>query len=400
MKVGKTVLVALEIIVAFVYQFLANTAPAYLPKFSWGIFWGAIVAPVILATITISIVQSRYENRPHTPSISQKSTRSSRKSKTAQYLQTNQSVQQPPPSQPFQTEESIPLNPSQPMVIEEGQPTVEHPALLCFALDVSDTMIDSVIDHAGKTVKRWANIQTVLDRFIYLGAAFVKDPDTRKVLPLYHTIAYGFGFTERAHLLGFSKKPGGTVRDLLAQPSLPTLPSVAQLTDHWDEYKEHLTSKRYTLDLLGTTPLCQVLATIRDRIKGELAQKAFVLPVLLLIVSDGVSTDGDPLPIIAELQEMGVLTLCCYLGEQDILNAKRLYEGEDSRWSEGAKCMFRMASVLRNDCYLSRAMFDYLSDTGWHPQEEVRLFAQINHSEALDSFLKVLLSGFMQERNA
>ncbi len=109
----------------------------------------------------------------------------------------------------------------------------------------------------------------------------------------------------------------------------PTLPSVAQLTDHWDEYKEHLTSKRYTLDLLGTTPLCQVLATIRDRIKGELAQKAFVLPVLLLIISDGVSTDGDPLPIITELHEMGVLTLCCYLGEQDILNAKRLYEVED-----------------------------------------------------------------------
>ena len=208
MKAGKTVLVALAIIVAFVYQILANTASAYLPKFSWGIFWGAIVAPLILVTIIISIVQSRHENKPHTPSTSQESTQSSRKSKTAQHLQTNQSVQQPPPSQP---EESIPLNPSQPMVIEEGQPTVEHPALLCFALDVSDTMIDSVIDHAGKTVKRWANIQTVLDRFIYLGAVFVKDPDTCKVLPLYHIIAYGFGFTERAHLLGFSKNPGGTV---------------------------------------------------------------------------------------------------------------------------------------------------------------------------------------------
>lgn len=261
-------------------------------------------------------------------------------------------------------------------------------------------MIDSVIDHAGKTVKRWANIQIVLDRFIYLGAAFVKDPETRRVLPLYHTIAYGFGFAERAHPLGISKKPGGAVRDLLAQPSLPALPSVAQLTDHWDEYKEHLTSKKYMLDLLGNTPLCQALATIRDRIGEELAQKSFVLPVLLLIVSDGMPTDGDPLPLISELHEMGALTLCCYLGEQDILNAKQLYEVEDARWSEGAKCMFRMASALRKDCYLSRAMFDYLTDTGWHPQEGALLFAQINHSEALDSFLKVLLSGFIQERNA
>jgi len=37
-KAGKTVLVALAIIVAFFYQILANTASAYLPKFSWGIF--------------------------------------------------------------------------------------------------------------------------------------------------------------------------------------------------------------------------------------------------------------------------------------------------------------------------------------------------------------------------
>ena len=400
MKISKTVLVALAIIVMFVYQILANTASAYLPKFSWGIFWGAIVAPVILVTIIISIVQSRYENKPHALSTSQESTRSSRKSKTVQLLQNEQSLEQLPSSQPFQPEANIPLNPSQPKIVEEGQPTIEYPALLCLALDVSDTMIDSVIDHAGKTVKRWANIQTVLDRFIYLGAAFVKDPETRKVLPLYHTIAYGFGFVERAYQLRFSKKPGGAVRDLLAQPSLPALPSVAQLTDHWDQYKEHLTSKKYTLDILGTTPLCQALATIRDRLKEELTQKAFVQPVLLLIVSDGGSTDGDPLPIITELHQMEVVTLCCYLGEQDILNAKRLYEVEDSRWSKGAKSMFHMASVLRNDCYLSRAMFDYLSDTGWQPQEGARLFAQINHSEALDSFLKVLLSGFMQERNS
>ncbi len=101
---------------------------------------------------------------------------------------------------------------------EIGQPSVDRPALLCFAIDVSATLIDSVLDHAGKTMKRWANIQTVLDRFIYLGTAIVKDVDTRKVLPLYHIMAYGFGFTEVAYQLHFTKKPGGAVRDLL--PSL------------------------------------------------------------------------------------------------------------------------------------------------------------------------------------
>jgi hypothetical protein len=357
-----------------------------------------------LLTVLIAILQNKYENKQHPSSISQMPTQSSNHSEGVQHLPTNQPLQQSLPHRSLQVERTAEhvnsLNPFHTRDVEEGQPTVEHPALLCLALDVSDTMIDSVIDHAGKTVKRWGDIQTVLDRFIYLGAALVQDPETRKVLPLYHTIAYGFGFTERAYLLGMSKKPGGVVRDLLAHPSLPVLPSVAQLTDHWSTYKEYLIAKQFTLDLLGSTPLCQALTALHDRIKTELAQKAFVLPVLLLIVSDGMPTDGDPLPLIIELQGMGVLTLCCYLGEQNILNAKRLYEVEDARWSEGAKCMFRMASVLRNDCYLSRAMFDYLTDTGWHPKEGVRLFAQINHSEALDSFLKVLLSGFMLERNA
>ncbi len=281
---------------------------------------------------------------------------------------------------------------------EIGQPSVDRPALLCFAIDVSATMIDSVVDHAGKTMKRWANIQTVLDRFIYLGTAIVKDVDTRKVLPLYHIMAYGFGFTEVAYQLHFTKKPGGAVRDLLDHPTLSKFPSAEQITDHWNEYKDHFTSRKYTPDLLGDTPMCQALVIIRDRIHEELTHKDFTLPILLLMISDGNPTDGDPLPIIEELHGMGVLTLCCFLGNQDILNAKRLYESERQQWTEGAKLMFRMASILRKDSYITRAMFDYLEETGWHPQEGIRLFAQINHTEALDSFLKILLSGFMQER--
>jgi hypothetical protein len=141
---------------------------------------------------------------------------------------------------------------------EIGQPSVDRPALLCFAIDVSDTMIDSVVDHAGKTIKRWANIQTVLDRFIYLGTAIVKGSDTSKVLPLYHVMAYGFGFTEVAYQLHITKKPGGAVRDLLDHPALSKFPSAAQITDHWNEYKDHLTSRKYTPDLLGDTPCARL----------------------------------------------------------------------------------------------------------------------------------------------
>lgn len=408
MKFGKTVLVAIATIVGLIYLIVANAAPTYLPPFSRLFFWGGIVAPLVLATIIIALWQANSEKKEKKldaiASASQEPTRASNSLKTVQHPQSSHLQKQithlESPNTTQQADHTplphlSPLNTS-----EEGQPTVEHPALFCFALDVSDTMIDSVIDHAGKTIKKWASIQTILDRFIYLGAAFVKDPETRTVLPLYYLIAYGFGFTERAYHFGINKKPGGTVRDLLAYPSFPILPSVAEITDHWSEYKKHLTSRKYTLDLLGDTPLCYALTLIRDRLKEELKHKEFSLPILLLIVSDGKPTDGDPLPIIADLHAMRVLTLCCYLGDQDILKAKRLYKAEDQHWSEGAKCMFHSASVLRNDSYLSRAMLAYLSDTGWNSSEGVRLFAQINHTEALDSFLKILLSGFMQERKS
>ena len=293
---------------------------------------------------------------------------------------------------------AIQLKKSQGDQVVVGLPTEEHPVLLCFAIDVSDTMIDSVVDHAGKTVKRWAKIETVLERFIYLGTAIVKDPETQKALPFYFVMAYGFGFKEIAYALRLNKKPGGAVRDLLDHPSLTRFPSAAQITDHWDEYRDHIISRKYTLDVLGDTPMCRALAIIRDRIQEELTLKDFTLPILLLIISDGNPTDGDPLPLIEELHKIGVLTLGCYLGNQDILNAKTLYEAERQQWTEGAKLMFRISSVLRNDSYITRAMFNYLEDAGWQPTVGVRLFAQINQTEALDSFLKILLSGFIQDR--
>ncbi len=59
--------------------------------------------------------------------------------------------------------------------------------------------------------------------------------------------------------------------------------------------------------------------------------------------------------------------------------------------------MFRCASPLNQDSYLARAMFNYLARTGWQPREGERLLTQINQTEALDSFLKILLSGLSEE---
>jgi hypothetical protein len=122
--------------------------------------------------------------------------------------------------------------------------------------------------------------------------------------------------------------------------------------------------------------------------------------MLLLIISDGLPDDGDPLPLIEELHTMNVMTLCCYLADRDILAPRQLYDVEEMSWSSGARLLFRCASTLYRDNYVSQAMFDYLSDHGWYPREGVRLFAQVNQAEALDSFLEVLLRGTSTERRA
>ncbi len=201
--------------------------------------------------------------------------------------------------------------------------------------------------------------------------------------------------------LGMRKTRGGAVRDLLAHPSLTSLPSAIELSEHWNDYKDHLlTMRAYTGDLFGSTPMCQALTTIRDRISAECKQRSFTFPMLLLIISDGLPDDGDPLPLIEELHTMNVMTLCCYLADRDILAPRQLYDVEEMSWSSGARLLFRCASTLYRDNYVSQAMFDYLSDHGWYPREGVRLFAQVNQAEALDSFLEVLLRGTSTERRA
>lgn len=95
---------------------------------------------------------------------------------------------------------------------------------------------------------------------------------------------------------------------------------------------------------------------------------------------------------------MGVVTLSCYLANKDILAPQKLYKKEESHWPEGAKMMFQRASLLHQDNYVMQEMFAYLSDHGWKPQEGVRLFAQVNQAQGLDTFLELLLRGSANEK--
>ncbi|HLI87659.1 MAG TPA: hypothetical protein VKV37_03145 [Ktedonobacteraceae bacterium] len=371
-KVKERILWGLFIIVVeFLVNYAAQVLPA-LPRFFLQPFF--IIAGVIIITYIVFDAMRQEQEEKH--------------------------AEKPQPLSPLPRPKRVQsgrLTPRQ--LVQPGHPSSEHPVLLCFLLDVSHSMREPILVHADEAIRRWADLHVVMEHFMDLLGAFVEDPATQRGLPFYSLVAYGFGFKEISQALGFSLEKRGPVRDLLAHPSLPALPSASDLYEQREAYREHLFSAReFTLDLFGSSPMRRALARMRDRIKEECGRRTFTHPILLTIVSDGVSGDGDPLDIVADLQNnLGVMTICCYLGKEDVLAPRRLYASEEASWPEGAKLLFRCASPLNQDSYLARAMFNYLARTGWQPREGERLLTQINQTEALDSFLKILLSGLSEE---
>ncbi len=362
MKRKKTILIALNTALTFIVTIVSNVLSANIPSIPMLVIW-CVGASILIVSIIVSIITTLAEKKSEEVSASQRIRPMAQQPGYAipyQAPSSHTKTQTYRINQTIQRRTSIPIssvtsNNTRRKDLEEGQPTIESPMLICLALDVSYSMKQPIVDHTGKTITRWTSISNALEHFVHLGVSWVKDPETQKVLPLYHLMAYGFGFRELMHAIGRRKTLGGSVREL---------------------------------------------TIIRDRIWGECKRIKFTFPILLLIISDGLSDDGeDPLPLIEELHRMGVLTLCCYLASHNVLVPRQLYEQEDAHWPDGAKLMFRCASALHRNSYISHAMFNYLSDHGWQPHEGVHLFSQVNQAEGLDSFLEVLLRGTANERS-
>jgi hypothetical protein len=359
------------IVVEFLVNYAAQVLPALPRFFLQPFFIGAGV--IIIVYIVFDAVRKEQEER-----------------------QAERSQPLPPLSRPKPPRSD--RSTTQPLV-QPGRPGMERPALLCFLLDVSHSMREPIFIHADEAIRQRAALHVVMEHFVDLLGALAEDPSTQRGLPFYSLVAYGFGFKEVSHALGLNREVRGPVRDLLAHPALPALPSADYLYQQRDAYRDHLLSaSEFTADLFGDSPMRRALARIRERIKEERGRQTFTLPILLTILSDGKSKDGDPQDIVEDLQRnLGVMTLCCYLGRKDVLAPKQLYAAEGPDWPDGAKLLFRCASPLNKDSFLSRAMFNYLARTGWQPREGKRLFTQVNQTEALDSFLEILLSGISKE---
>jgi hypothetical protein len=142
--------------------------------------------------------------------------------------------------------------------------------------------------------------------------------------------------------------------------------------------------------IYGSTPMCEALSWSFNAF-GE-ANDANTTQILV-IVSDGQGTDGDPVRKMEELTEHRarhnhVWVVCCFIADPDIPCRKELFDREDPSFAgdSGALALFRMSSTIRVDL----PPFAHLRGEGWTlPSSGVcRLFLQVNNQTAIEGFLQ------------
>eukprot|EP00112_Aurelia_sp_Birch-Aquarium-sp1_P024061 Seg7435.1 transcript_id=Seg7435.1/GoldUCD/mRNA.D3Y31 product="hypothetical protein" protein_id=Seg7435.1/GoldUCD/D3Y31 len=139
--------------------------------------------------------------------------------------------------------------------------------------------------------------------------------------------------------------------------------------------------------IYGRTPMCAALKSALNVFKN-CSQKRKIL----VIISDGEPTDGNPLENgrIAWLKKKQVLIISCLMTSDDIESPRELYSQLQESWSLPAKLMFQMSSNVSNQ-KLPRSL---LAARGWRlPQSGTsNLFLQANHADVINEFTTLFTS--------
>lgn len=107
---------------------------------------------------------------------------------------------------------------------------------------------------------------------------------------------------------------------------------------------------------------------------------------VMVLISDGDATDGNPRVAAETLRNSGGTIFACLLIDSDIKDPRRLRgpEEADNRWSSTAKNMSELASTVSNDSGPVQA----LRRRGWTlpPSGQCKLFIQANNPLIIDEF--------------
>ncbi|KAK4236843.1 hypothetical protein C8A03DRAFT_35227 [Achaetomium macrosporum] len=143
------------------------------------------------------------------------------------------------------------------------------------------------------------------------------------------------------------------------------------------------TLRRY---MYGCTPMRDALSRSLMVFNEHLGAEHRVL----VLVSDGLSTDGDPLPLALDLQQAKVSMATVYLTSNKTEAPRRLYYQPADSWDPGQRILFGMAARVAGVTH----PIPVLTSVGWEVPSagEVALHATVSSSAALDEFCSLLLS--------
>jgi hypothetical protein len=170
---------------------------------------------------------------------------------------------------------------------------------------------------------------------------------------------------------------------------LQDLPAVGQGDGGAQDVEGNGSNSR--LDLLrrymyGVTPLCDALTRSLTAFLSTPSDDDRVL----LLISDGNSTDGDPLSCARDLQREKVTIATVYLTDDRTVPRRGLYDQPARNWNVGQTTLFELSTKIDGATH----PIPVLASMGWQVPSsgECALYATACTTELLEEFCSLLLS--------
>ncbi|KAF4332936.1 hypothetical protein FBEOM_13254 [Fusarium beomiforme] len=137
--------------------------------------------------------------------------------------------------------------------------------------------------------------------------------------------------------------------------------------------------------MYGSTPMRHSLEKASQVFRSYPARQQ-----ALVMISDGQSTDGDPLSLVQELHAMDVTLATIFLTNRASEAQKSLYDQQMPHWDVGQRTLFDMSTRVHGSTHPIPVMVS----TGWRVPSsgECRLYTTVCSTDALEEFCSLLLS--------
>jgi hypothetical protein len=226
--------------------------------------------------------------------------------------------------------------------------TRTNPTCLLFLIDQSSSMLEPF---GGQPEKRKADgVADALNRL--LQNLILKCAKSDGVRDYFHVGAIGYGGRVGSAL-------GGSLasQPLVAVSALANNPlRVEQRTRKVDDGAGGVFEQSFKFPIwveataAGRTPMCQALTVARQYLQIFLTHYPACYPPLVINITDGMATDGDPLPAARAVQQLAskdgnVLLFNAHVSATQYLPIE-FPAGEDNLPDNFAKLLFRMSSPL------------------------------------------------------